>query len=208
MFPNIADLSLLRLPPALKAGSVLLLVLLAAFAVWQSSWGEGWQPRTPGNAGAKAPEEETLDIEAGHRRGCGDPPEVSLVRLIAIPKRYNNQRIAVEGYLVVEFEGTGIYLSKQDADHFITTNGFSVTFDKTKIPFDGPHGPLRFANRYVHLVGTFRVEEGGPWQGGINNVDTVRVLPDVGDKRERKTREALKSAGAAAKPQGGENTGK
>jgi hypothetical protein len=79
-------------------------------------------------------------------------------------------------------------------------NGFGVSFDRTKIPYDGPHGPVRFANQYVTLEGTFHMENPGHWQGWFSSVDCVSALTDFGKQRECDARDALKSA--ACQPNG------
>jgi len=54
--------------------------------------------------------------------------EVSLIKLIATPEKYNGKRIQVIGYLHLEFEGNAIYLHKEDEEAGLSKNGFWVNF--------------------------------------------------------------------------------
>src|SRR4051794_10776104 len=45
--------------------------------------------------------------------------QVSLVQLLANPERYHNKPVSLEGFLHVEFEECGIYLSRDDANYLI-----------------------------------------------------------------------------------------
>jgi hypothetical protein len=63
------------------------------------------------------------------------PP--SLIQLLAHPDRYHGKKVQVQGFLHVRFEGTAIYLSREDAEHGITRNGFWVSFDPKAVPFEG-----------------------------------------------------------------------
>lgn len=82
----------------------------------------------------------------------------------------------VKGYLHVRFEGTAIYLSKADADHLITSNGFWVTFDEKKaISAESK----KFDEKYVLMEGTFNKDNLGHlglWQGAIEKVDRIVEL--------------------------------
>ena len=53
---------------------------------------------------------------------------VSLVKLIANPEKYNGKRIQVIGYLHLEFEGNAIYLHEEDFKRRISANSFWVEF--------------------------------------------------------------------------------
>src|SRR5262245_41130308 len=48
---------------------------------------------------------------------------ISLVQLIANPTVFDEKRVAVRGYVVLEFEHQVMYLSESDAKHLITRNG-------------------------------------------------------------------------------------
>jgi hypothetical protein len=48
---------------------------------------------------------------------------VSLIQIIANPTAFDQKRVAVKGYVVLEFEHQAVYLSEADAKHVITNNG-------------------------------------------------------------------------------------
>jgi hypothetical protein len=97
----------------------------------------------------------------------------SIVRLLANPDRYDGKRIRIEGYLRVAFEGTAIYLSKDDADYAISSNGFWVDFDKDEIADDVA---AKFDGKYVLIEGRFNKDNRGhmsAWQGSVEHVNRV-----------------------------------
>ena len=103
----------------------------------------------------------------------------SIVQILSHRDRYHGKRVQIEGYLLVRFEGTSIYLSKEDAVYGMTRNGFWVSFDKRAVPYDGIAGPVQFHRKYVLIEGTFDKDNMGHmslWQGAIENVDRVLEL--------------------------------
>ena len=100
---------------------------------------------------------------------------VSLIKLIANPEKYEGKRIQVIGYLHLEFEGNAIYLHEEDYKHSISENGFWVNFsDKLIIKQD----PTEFNNQYVIIIGTFNATRKGHlsmFAGTFDNI--VRLDP-------------------------------
>jgi len=83
---------------------------------------------------------------------------VSLVKLIANPEKYDGKRIQVIGYLHLEFEGNAIYLHEEDFKHAISENSFWVDFsDKLTKKQD----PKKFNDKYVIIIGTFKANDKG-----------------------------------------------
>jgi hypothetical protein len=81
----------------------------------------------------------------------------------------------------VEYEGTAIYLSKDDADHLITRNGLAVSFDKNAVPFEGVVEPKEFHRKWVLVEGVFKFNERGSghfgaWSGKIESIDRIYEL--------------------------------
>jgi len=83
---------------------------------------------------------------------------VSLVKLIASPEKYNGKRIQVIGYLHLEFEGNAIYLHQEDYKHGISENSFWVEFSSK---LTKKRDLNKFNNRYVIIIGTFKANEKG-----------------------------------------------
>jgi hypothetical protein len=105
------------------------------------------------------------------------PP--SLVQLLAHPDRYHGEKLQVKGYLHVQFEGTAIYLSRDDAEYGITRNGFWVQFDKASGPFEDGVKPEQLDKKYVLIEGTFDKNSFGHmglWAGTIGKVTRAYEL--------------------------------
>ncbi|MES1220987.1 MAG: hypothetical protein ABUT20_36140 [Bacteroidota bacterium] len=83
---------------------------------------------------------------------------VSLVKLIANPEKYDSKRIQVIGYLHLEFEGDAIYLHKEDFNHRISANSLWVNFSSK---LTKKRDLSKFNNKYVIIIGTFKADEKG-----------------------------------------------
>jgi hypothetical protein len=110
------------------------------------------------------------------------PP--SLVSVLANPEKYDGKRITVTGFLHVQFEDSGLYLSKEDADYLITENALWVRYStdakldwRCGEKFPSTLGLSYFDRRYVTLSGTFNMKERGH-MGAFSGVleDVVSVL--------------------------------
>ena len=102
----------------------------------------------------------------------------SFAAVLANPAHFHGKKIQLKGFLHIEFEGNAIYLSKDDADHLITRNGFWVSFDKQAVPFEG-NGPKEFHRKWVLIEGVFDKDGGGhmnSWYGEIKNIDRIYEL--------------------------------
>lgn len=75
---------------------------------------------------------------------------VSLIQLIANPTEFDQKRVVVKGYVVLEFEDKSLYLSEADAKHGITRN--SVWLNVSDAIYSDR---ARFHQRYVLVEGTF-----------------------------------------------------
>ncbi|MCO6455636.1 MAG: hypothetical protein J5I93_10110 [Pirellulaceae bacterium] len=105
--------------------------------------------------------------------------QASIVQLLAHRDRYHGKKIQIKGFLHVRFEDSAIYLSKDDGEHGITTNGFWVSFEKANVPFEGAVGPGEFDRKYVVIEGTFNARSRGhhsAWQGSIEKISRVVEL--------------------------------
>ena len=96
--------------------------------------------------------------------------QASIVQMLAHRDRYHGKEVQIKGYLRVEFEGTAIYLSKEDADYHMTGNGFWVNLSESSAKYD---------RKYVLIEGTFDKDSMGhhsSWQGTITDVTRVYEL--------------------------------
>ena len=57
-----------------------------------------------------------------------EPYEVSMVQLLAHPRRYDGRRIMVEGVGCLEFEGTALYLTMGDYENIVGKNSVWLNF--------------------------------------------------------------------------------
>ena len=94
---------------------------------------------------------------------------VSIISLIANPEKYNGKRIGISGYMSAEFEGTAIYLSREDFDNRINKNSIFLLIGK------GENYQI-YHKEYVSLEGTFIIGGGhmGLYSGMIKDVEYVR----------------------------------
>jgi len=73
---------------------------------------------------------------------------LSIISLIANPEKYYGKRISITGYMITEFEGTAIYLSREDFDNRIYKNSIFLLI--------GKGSDYQYYNKeYVTLDGTF-----------------------------------------------------
>lgn len=110
----------------------------------------------------------------------------SLIELIARPELYNGKRVRVIGFVNFEFEGNGLYVSREDWRHSIYRNG--VWIDPPARVEGDSLPPLETLNqRYVLVEATFRAGAGGHfgmWSGSLANVTRLErwsVEPPVAE---------------------------
>ncbi len=60
----------------------------------------------------------------------------SLISIIANPERYDGKKIQVNGFLHLEYEDYGLYLSKEDADFLRMENSLQVDFSESEVSFE------------------------------------------------------------------------
>ena len=78
---------------------------------------------------------------------------VSLVNLISNPEKYDGKKVIVSGYLSLDFEGSAIYLHKDDYENTITTNGVWCVADLVKYK--------EFDHSYVSIEAVFDAKNHG-----------------------------------------------
>ena len=96
--------------------------------------------------------------------------DISLIRLIATPEKYDGKQVQVRGYLNLEFEGNAIYLHKEDYSKALTDNGFWVNFSKG---IAEKKNLKDYNKQYVIIVGTFDMKSLGHmglFGGTIKNI--------------------------------------
>ena len=105
-----------------------------------------------------------------------DPVCVSLVRLIAVPDRFQGKRVRVIGFLDLHFEGTGLFLHGDDSLFSIYANAVHVVHTREMME----QRPA-LNDRYVLIEGTFDREATGHRgvfpSGGIVAVTRCEAWP-------------------------------
>lgn len=99
------------------------------------------------------------------------PKDVSMVQLIADPKRFDGQTVRVIGYLNLEFEGNAVYLHREDFERSILQNGIWIELTEAQ-----QKSSTKFNNGYVLVEGTFSASEKGHldiWPGSLQRVSRV-----------------------------------
>ena len=102
----------------------------------------------------------------------------SFVDVLANPERFHGHRIRLEGFIHIEFEGNEIYFSKDHADRLMDENALAVSFDKSKVPFDGV-GPTQFHRKWVSVVGVFDKDGRGHMSrcsGALRDIEQIEEL--------------------------------
>jgi hypothetical protein len=103
--------------------------------------------------------------------------QVSLIRLIANPEKYDGKKIQIIGYLHLEFEGNGLFLHKEDYDIGISKNSIWVDVD-IKHPEESSLN--KFSNHYVIIEGTFDSHNNGHMgrrSGSIKKITRLDLYP-------------------------------
>jgi hypothetical protein len=112
--------------------------------------------------------------------GGHGPSKVSVIRLIANPDLYHGKPVRIDGFLHVRREGTGLYLSRDDANHLIKSNGLAISFGNDRSAWDSQGlSPERFNRKFVMIEGVFDkglVGHMGMWPAGVREVWRVMEL--------------------------------
>jgi hypothetical protein len=102
-----------------------------------------------------------------------EPTDVTLVRLMANPEKFDGKLIRVIGFLRLEFEGNVLYLHREDYENAILGNGIWV--DVTPVITE-QRATLNM--NYVLLEGMFIAGERGHmgmWSGSIKKVRRAQL---------------------------------
>lgn len=93
---------------------------------------------------------------------------ISMISLIANPEKYYGKRVTLSGYLSSEFEGTAIYLSREDFDNRINKNAIFLLIDENNYRI--------YHKEYVTLTGNFTNGNGhmGLYSGMLKDIEYLR----------------------------------
>lgn len=112
------------------------------------------------------------------------PIDVSLIRLIATPEVFDGKLVRVSGFVRIEFEGTAVYLHREDCTQMLTRNGLWLD----GVDEAGGEGSkeAKANNRYALLEGQFDAKQHGHmglWSGSL--VKITRMMPLTPRKDEK-----------------------
>jgi hypothetical protein len=104
-----------------------------------------------------------------------DLPDISLIKLLANPELYNQQVVRVQGFLELEFEGTALYLHREDWEQMLTRNALwlDVRAEIWERKFE-------LTERYVQVKGVFQSDFRGHMDlfgGAITQIQDIRTTP-------------------------------
>ena len=88
--------------------------------------------------------------------------------VIANPAKYEGKKIAVIGFMHLEFEGNVLYTHREDYVHALLGNGIWVDVDQDK---------QSLSDSYVMAVGTFTANDKGHmglWSGRLSKITTIK----------------------------------
>ena len=97
---------------------------------------------------------------------------VSMVELIARPEVYHRKAVRVIGFVNFEFEGDGLYLSREDWERSIYRNGLWIERPRS-VQSDSGRPPAALNQRYVIVEGIFNATHTGhlgAWSGAVERV--------------------------------------
>jgi hypothetical protein len=149
-----------------------------------------------GRAATSGRSRPTAEIGEGGKQltAKSDGNWCSLIQVLARPDAYHGREIVVEGYLEVKFEGTAIYLSREDAEYNLTRNGFWVSLRDSPLEATVWEIARQFHGQYVRIEGIFDAEDCGfhdDWAGSFDKITMIstkgfpaRRMEASGDVRE------------------------
>ena len=102
-----------------------------------------------------------------------DITNVSIINLIATPEKYHHKKVRFEGVASIDPEHQAIYLSKNDADRFITKNSVRLLLNENDL--------IQYVNlnlNYVIIEGVFNAEFRGfadSYSGAIKKITRLEL---------------------------------
>lgn len=158
----------------MKAKMPFLSMLIFSIAIVGAGCANVAETRTALNSAGNSP----LQTEPSSETGL-----ISIVPLLASPQSFNGRRIQVIGFVHLEFEGNGIYLSREDFQYGIEKNGLWLSISSADIE------TFRRANdSYVIVEGTFNSDikgHVGMWSGSIEKITKFQRWAKPGNSRIR-----------------------
>ena len=112
----------------------------------------------------------------GYAKPATQLQNVSLLELVVQPEKFDGKTIAVIGYLDVSFDGSLLYVHREDAENWISEN--AVWVRRTE-QMERNRSSLN--HKYVKLVGKFKVgysQQLGDPPNGFSEVQSISLWSD------------------------------
>jgi len=113
-----------------------------------------------------------------------DPVQLSIINLISSPKDYDKKRVIIKGYLSLEKENYGLYLTKDDLIYRNAKNSIFLFFSSEML--SKLYGE-KMKGKYVVILGEFEIPkderfrkayaEFGGILNNIENIEEVEINP-------------------------------
>ncbi len=100
--------------------------------------------------------------------------QVSIIRLIAAPEQYDKSVVRVLGFFHLEFEGSALYLHREDYENMLSNNS---------VPLDIPRnqGFEQYEGRYVMIQGVFKrcddTKNNCMFSGMLTQIERIVIWP-------------------------------
>ena len=106
-----------------------------------------------------------------------EPIDVGMVALLGSPHRYSGKRIRTTGFLVINFEGTAVYLHEEDYRYAMYGNAYDLDLP-------GPQQErYRTLNlKHVLIEGTTFAADGSVWGGRMTRITRLELWPSSGPR--------------------------
>lgn len=102
---------------------------------------------------------------------------VSMVRLLAKPEAYDGKELSVQGFLVLQFKESNLFLSASDATYGLRENSLAITLEDNALGLSLDDIRRRFHGKYVKIDGRF--DAGGVAVApGLSNLTCIRPLTE------------------------------
>ncbi len=101
--------------------------------------------------------------------------EPSIFQVLVNKHKFHGNQIRIEGYLHLKFEDCAIYVSKDDAEYGLSSNGIWVSFGE-ELESKETEVSRQFDGRFVAIEGVFNRNKrghGSAWQGTLEQVSRI-----------------------------------
>jgi len=110
--------------------------------------------------------------------------KVSLISVIANPKKYHKKTIIIEGYFTMETEGQAIYISKNDYETMMFKSALYLYIDYSTLKEMKVEEPYK---GYIKIQGVYNKDLKGSYDfygGGIEKITSISRLYKRGSSND------------------------